>query len=140
MSLGYESLEGTLVEDVDEMLLEDHLVELNGQCLTVVGSELLDAYALAQCIFGAAGLADLGDAHAVVDHDLHLLLAQLMAVDGQCRPLLTGYTEHCLRVAEDVAVHEQELSAPHLLHRHPQRIDIIVVSVVSIVEEVEGGW
>ena len=60
-----------------------------------------------------------------------------MAVEGQGVVPAVCYASHGLGVAEDVAVHKQELAPPHHLPRHPQRVDVVVVLVVGIVEKPE---
>ena len=50
VALRDETLEGTLVENVDETLVFDHLLQLVEEGGAVVGCHLLDAYALASGI------------------------------------------------------------------------------------------
>ena len=60
-----------------------------------------------------------------------------MTVEGECAAFLADHSQHRLRVAEDVAVHEQEFLASHHLARYPQRVDVVVVGIVGVVEEDE---
>ena len=119
MSLWDESFEATLVEHVDESFFQNHLVEFLVECRTIVGSHFLDTYRLTDGILDAAYLADLRDMPIGIHDDLDLFLSALMTVEGEGRLRFMGDTCHSGRVAEDIAVHQQELLATHILSSHP---------------------
>ena len=105
MPLGNQSLEATLVEDVDEAFLYYHLVELPIEGCAVFSRHLLNAYRLANGILGVAGLVDLRDVLVGIHDDLDFLLATLMTVQRQSGLLLLCDSHHSSRVAQDIAVH-----------------------------------
>ena len=115
MTLRNQTFEGALVEDVDEAFVENHLVEFAEKGLTVISGYLLDAHRFTHSILRTTGLADFRDAHLGINHHLHLFLTQFMTIYGQCSFWLLGNTLHGGRIAEDVAIHEQELLAMYYL-------------------------
>ena len=125
-------------ENVDEIFLQNHLVEFCGEGFAVVGGDFLDADRLADGIFGATGLADFSDSMVGIDHDFHLLFAQFVAVHRQGRNRLLRYFHDSFRVAENVAVHQQKVLIANLAHRHPKRIDVVVMLVVSVMKKVKS--
>ena len=60
-----------------------------------------------------------------------------MTVDGQCRLWFATDAHNGGRVAQDVAIHQQKVAAADNLTSHPQRVDVVVVLVVGIMEEAE---
>ena len=70
-----------------------------------------------------------------IHDDLDFLFATLMTVQCQSCFLLMGDGHYSGRVAQDITVHQQEVLATNHLTSHPQRVDVVVVLVISIVEE-----
>ena len=99
---------------------------------------MLDTHTLACGILRTAGLADLSDASLGISHNLHFLLTQFMAVERQGTALHAQNGWQDGRIAEDVAVHEQEFASVSIGACEPEGEDVIVVGVVGIVDEVDG--
>ena len=134
MTLGNEALKGALIEDINKFFLKNHLIEFFVKGATVLGSKLLDTYALAHCILRTTSLTDLSNIHISIDADLHFLLAQLVTIDCKSATRLNSNASNGCRVAEDITIHQQELTVSHHFTCHPKRINIIIVLVVGVVE------
>ena len=137
MSLGNESFEGTLIENVDESFAFYHLLQLTEQCHRIVSGNTLDTHRLTDGIGNAARLAEFHDTTGLVGDDLDFLLTTLMAVQRQGRALLIHHPPHGLRITQDIAIHQQEVLAIGKRTRHPKRKDIVVVLVVGIMDEMD---
>ena len=99
MPLWDETLEGSLIENVDEAFLQNHLVEFAEKGLAISGSYLLDAHRFTHGIFGTTCLANLSNAHLIVDNNFHLFLTQFMPVHRQGSLWFTGDSKHSGRIA-----------------------------------------
>ena len=137
MALRNEAFESALVEDVDEFLLKDHLVEFLVEGFAIISCNLLNADTLAHRIFGATGLADLCDAKIGINHHFHLFLATLMTIHSEGRCGFVGNANNGSWIAEDIAIHQQEFLASHHFSCHPERVNVVVVLVIGIVEKME---
>jgi hypothetical protein len=133
-----ETLEGAFVEDIDETFVFDHLPEFAEECGAVVGADLLNAYALSGRFSRRTGLTDLDDATVGVGHNLHLLLAKLVTVEGESAAFGLQYLGEDGRIAEDVAIHEEEIAPVGIGTGEPEGEDIVVVGVIGVVDEMEG--
>ena len=138
MSFRDETLEGTLVEHILQMLHIHHHVKFLIQCLDVGCSHLLDAQALTRCQDRVAGLADLRDAPTLIRHHLHLFLTQLMPDQRQhIVVLLRQHTGDDLWVVEQVAVQEQHPLIAHSRKCKPKGIDIVGGRIHLIVNKLD---